>query len=187
VPASAPHGGRRHKPLTHTYGAGQVPLAAQVRCSQNPLVLQDIPGLQLVSLVHGRAQTVMSTGSAMHCVPAGQAMRTPHCVQTPPGLLAKQPPAVGGCSTLGQSSVVRHWTRPSWPPTPLPVVPALPVAPAAPPPPPAVPPSPVLPDEPHAKLTKIDTKTTTNPQRRLALIEKMLLRTGPLTVGMSRR
>jgi len=76
-------------------------------------LLQDIPGLQFASVVQGRAQTIVSTGSAMHCVPAGHAIRTSHRVQTPPGLLAKHPPAVGGCSTLGQSSVVRHWTRPS--------------------------------------------------------------------------
>jgi hypothetical protein len=94
--------------LRHTYGAGQVPLAAQRRCSQNWLALQNIPGLQLASLVQGRAHTIVSTGSAMHCVPAGQTPRMSQRVQTPPGLLAKHPPAVGGCSLLGQSSVVRH-------------------------------------------------------------------------------
>jgi len=78
----------------------------------------------------------------MHAVPVGQSIRMSQRVQTPPGLLAKQPPAVGGCSTLGQSSVVRHWTMLS-----------------------AVPPSLDLPDELQAPPAAIRTPATTSPRQ----------------------
>ena len=98
MPASPSQRGRAQTPDTQAYGDGQVPLALQGRCWQKPAGLQYMPVLQLASPVHGCAHTIVSIGSAMHCVPGGHAIRMSQRVQTPPGRDTKQPPAVGGCS-----------------------------------------------------------------------------------------